>query len=140
MPRPVTIARAQGLFNLAGGLWPLVSLRTFERIYGPKTDGWLQKTSGALLASAGITMLLADAGTEGVRHARRTGIGTAVTFLAIDLIYVPRRRIPATYLWDAAKEAAWLVAWWAARSKGGAGADRARHRTTSKAPAWRGTA
>ncbi|MFD3533848.1 hypothetical protein [Streptomyces sp. NPDC058664] len=111
MPRPSTVARAQGLFNLVGGVWPLVSLRTFERVYGPKTDDWLQRTSGALLASAGISMLPAGPGPEGVRHARRVGVGTAVTFLAIDLVYVPRRRIPATYLMDAAKETAWLVAW-----------------------------
>ncbi|MFD8410999.1 hypothetical protein ACFV2Q_04430 [Streptomyces sp. NPDC059650] len=114
MLREVTLARAQGLFNLVGGLWPVVSLRTFELVYGPKADGWLQKTSGALLASAGISMLLAGPRPEGLLHARRTGIGTAVTFLAIDLIYVPRRRIPATYLLDAAMEAAWLIAWWRA--------------------------
>ncbi|MEU3778213.1 hypothetical protein AB0F11_34445 [Streptomyces sp. NPDC032472] len=124
-PRPLDVARAQGLFNLVGGLWPLLSLRTFEQVYGRKTDGWLQKTSGALLASAGLGMLLADPGPEGVRHARRTGIGTALTFLAIDLVYVPRRRIPATYLMDAAKEAAWLAAWWkaspACRKRGAGG-------------------
>ncbi|MCB5180731.1 hypothetical protein [Streptomyces antimicrobicus] len=114
MPRPTTVARAQGLFNLVGGLWPVVSLRTFERVYGPKADGWLQKTSGALLASAGISMLRAAGSPEGLRHARRTGIGTALTFLAVDAVYVPRRRIPATYLMDAAKEAGWLAAWWAA--------------------------
>ncbi|MFF3314659.1 hypothetical protein ACFYV5_04000 [Streptomyces sp. NPDC003035] len=114
MPRPVTVARAQGLFNVVGGLWPVLSLRTFEAVYGRKADGWLQRTSGGLLASAGISMLLAAPGPEGMRHARRTGIGTAVTLLAIDLAYVPRRRIPATYLMDAAKEAAWLACWWRA--------------------------
>ncbi|MGW0121230.1 hypothetical protein [Streptomyces sp. NPDC003327] len=130
MPRPVTVARAQGLFNLVGGAWPLISLRTFEWIYGPKADRWLQKTSGGLLASAGISMLLAGADDEGVRHARRVGIGTALTFLAVDLVYVPRRRIPATYLMDAAKETAWLAAWWAAGPvpKGGTAARNRRPR------------
>ncbi|WP_225799988.1 hypothetical protein [Streptomyces sp. NK15101] len=125
MPSPLTVARAQGLFNLVGGLWPVVSLRTFERVYGAKAEGWLQKTSGALLASAGISMLMAAPGPEGLRHARRTGIGTALTFLAVDLVYVPRRRIPATYLMDAAKEAAWLASWWAAGTESG---DRTRRR------------
>ncbi|MDT9682370.1 hypothetical protein RND61_09850 [Streptomyces sp. TRM76323] len=110
---PRTVARAQGLFNVVGGVWPLVSLRTFGRIYGPIADGWLQKTSGALLLSAGWNMLRAASASDGesVRHARRTGVGTALAFLAIDLAYVPRGRIRATYLLDAAMEIAWLAAW-----------------------------
>jgi hypothetical protein len=44
-------------------------------------------------------------------HARRIGVATAVTLLAIDLIYVPKGRIRKTYLLDAAMEAAWLLAW-----------------------------
>ncbi|MGW0467924.1 hypothetical protein ACWDX6_22090 [Streptomyces sp. NPDC003027] len=112
--RPVAVARAQGVFNIVGGLWPVVSLRTFEQVYGAKTDKWLQRTSGALLASAGFSMLCAGSTPAGVRHARRVGVGTALTFLAIDLVYVPRRTIPATYLMDAAKEIAWLAAWWRA--------------------------
>ncbi|MEU6878864.1 hypothetical protein [Streptomyces sp. NPDC046712] len=114
MVAPVTVARAQGLFNLAGGLWPLLSLRTFERVYGPKTDDWLQKTSAGLLAVSGMSMLRTAATAEGVRAARRTGVGTAVTLLAVDVVYVPRGRISPAYLMDAAKEIAWLTAWFKA--------------------------
>ncbi|MER6298889.1 hypothetical protein ABT247_04845 [Kitasatospora sp. NPDC001539] len=102
MPQAVTVARAQGLFNLVGGLWPVLSLRTFEAVYGAKTDRWLQRTNGALLAATGISLLLAEPSAEGMRHARRVGVGSALTFLAADLVYVPLRRIPATYLLDAA--------------------------------------
>lgn len=35
----------------------------------------------------------------------------AMTLLAIDLLYVPRRRIRPTYLLDAAMQAGWLTAW-----------------------------
>ncbi|MFJ8668884.1 hypothetical protein [Streptomyces sp. NPDC093600] len=122
--RPVAVARAQGVFNIVGGLWPVVSLRTFERVYGAKTDKWLQRTSGALLATAGYSMLRAGSTPAGVRHARRIGVGTALTFLAIDLVYVPRRTIPATYLMDAAKEIAWLAAWWRAGACGDATEER----------------
>ncbi|WP_245790302.1 hypothetical protein [Streptomyces monashensis] len=34
-----------------------------------------------------------------------------MTLLAIDLLYVPRRRIRPTYLLDAAMQAGWLTAW-----------------------------
>ncbi|MDQ3939985.1 MAG: hypothetical protein M3238_01400 [Actinomycetota bacterium] len=46
----------------------------------------------------------------GVIHARRTGVAAATTYLLIDLIYVPRREIPKTYLLDALMEAGWLWA------------------------------
>ncbi|CAL9581841.1 hypothetical protein [Streptomyces sp. enrichment culture] len=136
---PRTVARAQGLFNVVGGAWPLVSLRTFGRVYGPVADGWLQKTSGALLLSAGCTMLRAASrtasGEDGVRHARRTGIGTALTFLAIDLVYVPKKRIRATYLVDAAMEAAWLAAWWRAGTPRRGRTGRAGRRRVRRRPA-----
>ncbi|OIK07817.1 hypothetical protein BIV23_02285 [Streptomyces monashensis] len=55
--------------------------------------------------------LLGPATADGLRQARRAGVGTAVTLLAIDLLYVPRRRIRPTYLLDAAMQAGWLTAW-----------------------------
>ncbi|MFE6365526.1 hypothetical protein ACFVP3_36725 [Streptomyces sp. NPDC057806] len=112
LPVPtVTIAAAHGAFNLVGGLWPLVHLRSFEWVFGPKTDEWLQMTTGGLLAGVGLTQLAAAADPEGSRHARRMGLVTAVTLLAVDLVYVPRRRLRPTYLLDAAMEAAWIAAW-----------------------------
>jgi hypothetical protein len=35
------VARLYGLFNVAGGLWPLVHLPSFEAVSGPGTDRWL---------------------------------------------------------------------------------------------------
>jgi hypothetical protein len=108
---PISVARAQGLFNLVGGGWPLLHLRSFEWVLGPKSEEWLQRTSAGLFATAGSSMLLCPATTDGLRQAHRTGAGTAVTLLAIDLFYVPRRRIRLTYLLDAAMQAGWLTAW-----------------------------
>lgn len=108
------MAQAQGIFNVLGGLWPLMSLRTFEAVYGPKTDHYLQHTVGGLLTTVGAAQLLSkddDAGT-----ARALGIGTAVTLLAIDAAYIPRGRMSRAYLQDAACEVAWLAGWvWASR-------------------------
>ncbi|POX57520.1 hypothetical protein C3492_43000 [Streptomyces sp. Ru62] len=108
---PVWVARSQGLFNLVGGGWPLLHLRSFEWVFGPKAEEWLQQTTAGLLATAGCSMLLSPGTPEGLRQARRTGVGTAVTLLAIDLLCVPRRRIRPTYLLDAAMQAGWLTAW-----------------------------
>ncbi|WP_223274031.1 hypothetical protein, partial [Nocardia cerradoensis] len=55
--RGLALARAHGAFNLVGGLWPLVSVRSFEAVFGPKQDRWLQYTVGGLLAGTGVVQL-----------------------------------------------------------------------------------
>jgi hypothetical protein len=104
------LARAHGLFNVAGGLWPMVSARSFEAVFGRKEDRWLQRTTAGLLMGIGWAQTRSAAAGQW-RHARRLGLATAVTLLAIDLVYVPKGRIAKTYLLDAAMEAAWLYAW-----------------------------
>ncbi|MEU6682765.1 hypothetical protein [Streptomyces sp. NPDC046832] len=81
------VAAAHGAFNVVGGLWPLVHLRSFEWVFGPKADEWLQATTGGLLAGAGVAQLAAAADPEGPKHARRIGLATAITLLAVDLVY-----------------------------------------------------
>ncbi len=113
----VRLARAQGLFNVVGGAWPIVALPTFEWVFGRKRDVYLQRTSGALFAASGIALLLAEPSADGIATARRIGMGVATAYLVVDLIYVPKRDIPVTYLLDAAMEIGWLRAWtrWAAQ-------------------------
>jgi hypothetical protein len=105
------VAVAHGAFNAVGGLWPLLHLRSFEWVFGPKTDVWLQKTTGGLLFSAGLAQLAAAADPRGPVQARRIGLGSALTLLAVDLVYVPKGRIRPTYLLDAAMQTAWIAAW-----------------------------
>ncbi|MBT2416356.1 hypothetical protein J7F01_18620 [Streptomyces sp. ISL-22] len=54
-----------------------------------QTDDWLQQTTAGLLATSGWSLLRAPSGRAGLAQARRTGLGTAATLLAIDLVYVP---------------------------------------------------
>ncbi|HEX2312713.1 MAG TPA: hypothetical protein VHJ17_03210 [Thermomonospora sp.] len=120
--RTSALARAHGVFNILGGGWPLVSMRSFEWVFGPKADRWLERTVGGLLVTAGWAQLRA---TDPV-HARRIGVGTAATFLAIDLFYVPAGRLRWTYLLDAAMEAAWIAAWLRADARDGQQRSRGR--------------
>lgn len=39
------------MFYLAAGLWPIVSLHSFEAVTGPEQDDWLVKTIGGLIAA-----------------------------------------------------------------------------------------
>jgi hypothetical protein len=105
------LARVQGASNVAGGLWPLVNMRSFERIFGPKVDVWLVRTVAGLLTANGWSQLATAPTPDSVRVARRLGMGTAATLLAVDLVYVSRGRIARTYLLDAIVEAGWLAGW-----------------------------
>jgi|RhiMetdeSRZDD1v2_1073273.scaffolds.fasta_scaffold1275505_2 hypothetical protein len=107
----VVLGRAQGVANLVGGLWPLVHLRSFEMVFGPKTDRWLVKTVAGLLIVNGVTQLTTSSTAIGVGQARRLGLGTAAVLAAIDLVYVPARRISKMYLVDAVIEVGWIMAW-----------------------------
>ena len=108
MERPVLLV--QGAYYLATGLWPLVSMRSFECITGPKTDKWLVKTVGVLVAAIGGSLLVAARRrTQPSAEARLLATGSAAGLALIDIVYVAKRRIAPVYLLDALGEFA-LVA------------------------------
>lgn len=114
-----TLARLQGAANVIGGLWPLLHLKSFEVVFGPKTDRWLVKTVSGLLVVNGLAQLEATSAPESIAQARRLGIGTAAVLAMIDLIYAPIGRISKMYLADAVVEVSWIVAWCLPQNRAG---------------------
>jgi len=111
MTTPASVARAQGWFTLVTGMWPLVHRRSFEGITGPKTDVWLLQTVSGLLVAIGGAQIRGAGTHAGTAGARRLGVGTAVTLLAVDVRYAASGRIRRVYFLDAALQALWLTAW-----------------------------
>ncbi|WP_405085134.1 hypothetical protein [Microbispora sp. NBC_01389] len=107
----VVLARAHGLFTLAGGLWPLLHPTSFDKVFGPTTDRRLRRTVAGLLVGIGWTQVRAAGTPEGAGQARRLGMATAATLLTADLLRVPTGRIRPAFLLDAAAHALWLRAW-----------------------------
>jgi hypothetical protein len=102
----------QGVFYLASGLWPVLHLRSFEKVSGKKTDTWLVQTTGALIAAVGAALLVGAA--ERPRPSRTVavlGIASAAVLGLADLVFVAKGRIPRVYLADAAAEGAAIAAW-----------------------------
>jgi hypothetical protein len=108
------LALLQGSFDVATGLWPIVHLRSFEAVTGPKLEGWLVKTVGALITVIGGTLMLAGARRRVTPEVRLLGVGSAAAFTAVDVLYTAKRRISPIYLLDAAVELALITGWaWA---------------------------
>jgi hypothetical protein len=123
------LATTQGWFYVVSGLWPLLHMRSFEFVFGPKKDRWLVQTVAGLLVANGWTQVHAGSTGDGLAQAARIGTGTALTLGAIDIRYAVPGRISRTYLLDAVVEAGWLAAWAAtARPSKPSGPPSVRHR------------
>jgi hypothetical protein len=109
LPPKRAVAMAQSIYYTPTGLWPILHLRSFEWLTGPKTDGWLVKTVGGLLSVTGGALGLAAASDRVTPEIELVGAGSALTLAAIDVTYVARRRIRPIYLLDAAANLALLA-------------------------------
>lgn len=113
----VALARTHGVFNIVSGAWPLLGLRSFEAVLGPKVDVWLVRTVAGLLLASGATQLATARDAASVRQARLLGLGVAGTLPAVDLAYAPTGRISRMYLVDAACQLGWVAGWLRAPSR-----------------------
>ena len=120
-PGLARLAVVQGAFDVVTGVWPILHLRSFEAVTGPKPEGWLVKTVGALITAIGGTLLSAGLRRRVAPEVAALAVGSAVALATVDVIYATRRRISPVYLLDAVAETA-LVACWGvllARERGG---------------------
>jgi hypothetical protein len=111
-----TIATIQSLYFLVTGIWPMLHIRSFEWVSGPKVDRWLVKTVSALITVIGAVLGLASWRRRVTPEVELLAAGSAVSLGMIDVIYVARRRIRWVYLLDAAAEFTLTAAWAIARS------------------------
>jgi hypothetical protein len=111
MPLARALAAGQGAYFLATGLWPLFSLKTFYAVTGPKRDGWLVQTVGSMIACIGSTLLLAARRRDVFSEVRWLATSSAAALMAVDVLFVRRRRISRIYLADAVAELGLLAAW-----------------------------
>jgi len=109
--KPAHLSLAHGVFNFTTGLWPVFHRRSFETVTGPKTDFWLVRTVGLLIATSGAVMGMAGWKKRVTPETRALGIGIAASLAAIDIIYVLKKRISPIYLIDAAVEIRFATAW-----------------------------
>lgn len=106
-----TLAVGQGVFYLLSGLWPIIDIKSFEKVTGPKTDDWLVKTVGALIATTGATLLQTGFNKDLSREAAFVGAGHALVLGTVSGYYASKGRISKIYLLDALTEYLLVGAW-----------------------------
>ena len=81
----------QGIYYFVTGVWPLVSIRTFEAVTGEKTDNlptgldadhWLVMTVGVLITAIALALLVAAYRKTHVLELAVLAIGAAVGLTA----------------------------------------------------------
>ncbi len=107
------IALAQGIYFFISGVWPILNMKTFTKVTGPKTDLWLVKTVGLLLAVTGMVLIAAQIDDQINTPVILLAIGSALSLAIVEFVYVIKRVISPIYLVDAIIEliliAGWLV-------------------------------
>jgi hypothetical protein len=126
----VTLSWLQGLYFLSTGAWPLVSVESFQRVTGPKSDHliadppteadhWMLYTISALIIAISLVILTAAARRRITFDICLLGILSAGALTTIDIVDVARGTIAPIYLADAAVEVVLILAWTRALLSGG---------------------
>jgi hypothetical protein len=105
------LATLQGWYFLITGIWPILHIRSFLAVTGPKREVWLVKTFGAVISVVGFVLLLSGMRKQPAVETGSLAIGSAGLLAASDIVYVTKCRISPVYLFDAAIELVLLLLW-----------------------------
>lgn len=106
-----TVARLQGWFYVATGAWPLLDVRSFQAVTGPKVDLWLVRAVGVLVLVIGTVLLQSRHRRQPADEIALLGAGCALGLALIDIVFASTGRIAPVYFADAAVEMALAVGW-----------------------------
>jgi hypothetical protein len=106
-----TLLLTQGFVYVGTGLWPLIHIKSFMKVTGPKRDIWLVNTVGVLVTVIGAVFLLAARRKRVAPEVALLGTGAAAGLTGIDVVYVAKGTIWPIYLLDAVGESFLIAAW-----------------------------
>jgi len=115
-----TLLWVQGTYYFVTGLWPILSIESFQRVTGPKTDHlptgresdhWLVLTVGTLIVAIAVTLLFAALRKRKVAEVALLAVLSALGLTTIDVVYAARGVISSIYLLDAVAEIM-LIGFW----------------------------
>src|SRR5687768_1113444 len=106
-----TLAKLQGAYYSATGIWPLLHMRSFLAVTGPKKDLWLVETVGLLVTCIGAQLLQSSRSADSARDVRTLAASCAAALAGIETYHVLRRTISPVYLLDAVAEVSLACMW-----------------------------
>lgn len=110
----------QGSYWLVTAVWPLISIKSFQAVTGPKTDHlvtgreadhWLVNTVGMLILADAIVFLSAAIRKQVSVDVATLAVLSATALVAIEVVYSLRGTISRIYLADAAIEIILIALW-----------------------------
>jgi hypothetical protein len=101
---------AQGLYYLLLGLWPLVSLSTYQRLTGHVGDLPLAEVVGVLMLVIGGTLCLAAYRKQGSPEVLFLAFASAGGLVLLDIHFLSRG-LSVVYLFDAAIQVGLVLFW-----------------------------
>ena len=101
---------AQGLYYLLLGLWPLVSLSTYQHVTGHVGDLPLAEVVGVLMLVIGGTLCLAAYRKQGSPEVLFLAFASAGGLVLLDIHFLSRG-LSLVYLFDAAIEVGLVLFW-----------------------------
>lgn len=100
------IAVFQGAYYILIGLWPIIDITSFEKVGGRKTDTWLVKMTGLILAVIGLVLISSPDSTY-----KFLGISMAAAIAAADIYFTTKNNLPLIYLADAVIQIVFFALW-----------------------------
>jgi hypothetical protein len=116
----VALCWLQGGYYLITGVWPLVHVKSFQWVTGPKTDHlvtgreadhWMLNTISALIIAIALVLLAAAARRRVSVDVALLAVFSALALAMIDSVYVARSTISPIYLADGAVELVLAAVW-----------------------------
>ena len=104
-----SVLGAQATYYFLTGVWALVHRRSFEAMTRAKVDYWLVDMVGLMTICNAATIALGTFRRCPSREIVTLSTMTAAAFMAIDTIFVARRRIRGIYLLDSAIEGTFIA-------------------------------
>jgi len=104
----------QGCYYLVVGLWVAIGLGTLQTVAGPQRDIdglWFVRVIGAVVAAAGVGLIVASRRVEQVRAATGGAMGLALILALLEGAGMAAGTLPTTFLIDIGMQLGFL-AWW----------------------------
>ena len=114
-PRPESpIQLIHGWYYLIVGLWVAIGLSTLQTVAGPPRDIdhlWFVRVIGALVAAAGVGLIIASRRVEPIRAASGGAMGLALILALLEGAGMAAGTLPTTFLLDIGMQLGFLT-WW----------------------------